>query len=106
MSEREDAARMELGADAWHQDEEGQYYIDCPECGSAATLSNIITHNRCNGYLDRRESDTELDEAAMSCTAVLSLELVYHSDPEESAADTAVGEDRAADAEPDASSSD
>lgn len=95
MSEREDAARMEVGADAWHQDEEGEYYMDCPECGSAATLANVVAHNRCNGYLDQDESDTELDEEGMTCTAVLSLELVYHSDPEGSMADPAVGEEGA-----------
>lgn len=91
MSPDGDAARMELDADAWHQDEDGNYYIDCPECGSAATISNIVNHGRCNGYLDERESDTELDEAEMSCTAQLSLELVYTSDPSASGADDAVG---------------
>jgi len=91
MSPEDDAARMELDADAWHQDEDGNYYIDCPECGSAATISNIVTHGRCNGYLDDRESDTELDESAMSCTAKLSLELRYTSDPSASGADEAVG---------------
>ncbi len=88
-----EAARMDLEADAWHQDEEGNYYVDCPECGSAATLSNVIAHGRCNGYLDDRESDTELDEAAMSCTAKLSFELVYASNPDASGEDEAVGTD-------------
>ncbi|WP_247730535.1 hypothetical protein [Halovivax limisalsi] len=91
MSRDDDAARMELGADAWHQDEDGEYYIDCPECGSAATLPNVINHGRCNGYLDQDESDTEVDEAAMSCTANLALELVYTSDPDASGAEEAVG---------------
>lgn len=81
---------MELDADAWHQTDEGNYYVDCPECGSAATLSNVVVHGRCNGYLDDVESETELDENAMSCTARLSLELVYTSDPEASGADEAV----------------
>ncbi|MFC3959703.1 hypothetical protein [Halovivax cerinus] len=91
MSPEDDAARMELGADAWHQDEEGNYYVDCPECGSAATLSNVVTRGRCNGYLDRDESDTAVDEAAMSCTAILSFELVYTSDPSASGAEEDVG---------------
>ena len=35
MTNDGDAARMDLEKDAWHQDEAGNYYIDCPECGSA-----------------------------------------------------------------------
>lgn len=93
MANDSDAARMELGKDAWHQDEDGSYYIDCPECGSAATISNVVNHGRCNGYLDEAESDTELDENRMSCTAELSLELVYTSDPSASGAEDAVGEE-------------
>ncbi|GAB3032126.1 hypothetical protein [Natronobiforma cellulositropha] len=78
----DDLARMELGADAWHQDEEGGYYIDCPECGSAATLSNVTAHGRCNGYLEQYHSDTDVDERELSCTALLTLELAYTSDPD------------------------
>lgn len=89
----DDAVRMELGSDAWHQDEDGQFYIDCPECGSAATLSNIVNHGRCNGYMDQQQSDTELDEQAMPCSASLSLDLVYASDPDESMADPEVGDE-------------
>lgn len=87
---------MDLDADAWHQNDQGNYYIDCPECGSAATISNVVTHGRCNGYLDERESETELDEAAMSCTAKLSFELVYTSDPDTGGTDEAVGEESSA----------
>ena len=78
----DDAVRMELGADAWHEDEEGGYYIDCPECGSAATVSNVANHGRCNGYLDDVQSNTDLDEQEMSCTALLTFELTYTSDPD------------------------
>ena len=92
MPTHSDAARMDLDADTWHQNDNGNYYIDCPECGSAATISNIVTYGRCNGYLDDRESETELDEAAMSCTANLALELVYTSDPDAEGSDDAVGE--------------
>ena len=92
MSPDESAARMTLDADAWHQNQDGNYYVDCPECGSAATLSNVVAHGRCNGYLDERETETRVDESAMSCTAQLSLELVYTSDPEASGEDDAVGE--------------
>ncbi|ELY50113.1 hypothetical protein [Natronorubrum bangense] len=84
MSEhsREDAAYTELTPDSWHQNDEGNYYIDCPECGSAATLMNVVAHGRCNGYLDQRESETKLDEEAFDCTAKLWFELGYTSDPE------------------------
>ncbi|MFC6719696.1 hypothetical protein ACFQGT_13085 [Natrialbaceae archaeon GCM10025810] len=96
--EREDAAYTELTPDAWHQDDEGNYYIDCPECGSAATLMNVVTHGRCNGYLNQREEETEVDEEAMDCTAKLWFELGYVSDPDETMTDEAVGES-ASDAE-------
>lgn len=96
MSQNQDgdeAARMELGSDAWHRDEDGEYYVDCPECGSAATVRNVTEHGRCNGYLDDEQSDTEFDEAEMSCTAKLTFELVYESDPEETVTDEEVRED-------------
>ena len=92
MSDHGDAARMELTPDALHQTDEGAYYVDCPECGSAASLSNVLTHGRCNGYLDQREAETDLDERAMSCTAKLWFELGYASDPDEAATDDAVGD--------------
>jgi len=92
MSEhsREDAAHTELTPDSWHQNDEGNYYIDCPECGSAATLMNVVAHGRCNGYLDQQESETELDEEALDCTAKLWFELGYTSDPEPEATDSNV----------------
>ena len=99
MPDDSDAARMDLDADAWHQNQEGNYYIDCPECGSAASISNVVAHGRCNGHVDERESETELDESAMTCTAKLSFELVYSSDPEASGAEEAVGEDGEGEAE-------
>ncbi len=73
---------MELPPDAWHQTEEGTYYVDCPECGSPASLMNVVTHGRCNGFLDQTEPDSELDETAMTCTASLWFELGYDSEPE------------------------
>ena len=74
------AARMELEADTWHQTDGGVYYLDCPECGSPATLPNIIAHGRCTTYLD--ENETVSTDAERLCTAKLSLELVYQSDTE------------------------
>ncbi len=82
MSDQAGVARMELEPDAWHQNDDGNHYIDCPECGSAATLMNVVEHNRCNAYLDQHEEETELDEGRMDCTAKLTLELAYTSDTE------------------------
>ncbi|MDQ2050305.1 hypothetical protein RBH26_07380 [Natronolimnohabitans sp. A-GB9] len=94
MSQRdhEDAAYTELTPDSWHQNDEGNYYIDCPECGSAASLMNVVKHGRCNGYMDQREADTELDEEAFDCTAKLHLELGYQSAPGETMSEDAPGE--------------
>ncbi|MDJ1432787.1 hypothetical protein [Halostagnicola sp. A-GB9-2] len=91
MSDQAGVARMELEPDAWHQNDDGNYYLDCPECGSAATLMNVVEHNRCNGYLDQQEGETELDEGRMECTAKLTLELAYTSDPAVEASDDDVG---------------
>ncbi|WP_436346260.1 hypothetical protein [Natronorubrum sp. FCH18a] len=88
QSNREDIAFTELTPDSWHQNDEGNYYIDCPECGSAASLMNIVTHGRCNGYMDQQEEETELDEEALDCTAKLHLELGYTSDPDPGATDS------------------
>ncbi|ELZ03154.1 hypothetical protein C482_04009 [Natrialba chahannaoensis JCM 10990] len=101
-SRREDAAYTELDPDTWHQNDEGNYYIDCPECGSAATLMNVVQHGRCNGYLDQREGETELDEEAMDCTARLWFELGYVSDPESTDEETASDDTTADDGEPNA----
>ncbi|WP_121744163.1 hypothetical protein [Natronorubrum halophilum] len=92
MSEgkREDAAYTELTPDSWHQNDDGNYYIDCPECGSAATLMNVVAHGRCNGYLNQQEGETELDEEAFDCTAKLWFELGYTSEPEAEATESDV----------------
>ncbi len=101
MSNRNaEAAYTELPPDAWHQNGEGTYYLDCPECGSAATLMNVVTHGRCNAYMDQREHETELDEETVDCTAKLWLELGYTSQPEATTTDEAPGES-ASDAETD-----
>lgn len=93
MSKRsEEAAYTELEPDAWHQTGKGAYSIDCPECGSEATLMNVVKHGRCNGYLSKHEDDVELDTQPMDCSAKLWFELGYVSDPEEEMTDDAVGE--------------
>jgi hypothetical protein len=75
------AARMELNPDALHESEHG-YYLDCPECGSPATVENVIEHGRCNGYLNEQVEGVDFDVGNVSCTAVLRLELAYTSDSE------------------------
>ena len=75
----DDAARMELNADAVHEGE-GGYYLDCPECGSPATVENIIEEGRCNGYLNEPVEGVDVDVANVSCSARLQLELAYTSD--------------------------
>jgi hypothetical protein len=87
----EDVAYTELEPDAWHQTEKGAYSIDCPECGSEATLMNVVKHGRCNGYLSKHEDDVELETQPMDCTAKLWFELGYVSDPDEAMTDDAVG---------------
>ena len=75
------AARMELNPDALHESDSG-YFLDCPECGSPATVENIVEHGRCNGYLDEQVEGVDFDVENVSCSAVLQLELAYTSDPE------------------------
>ncbi len=102
----DDAAHMELTPDTWHQTDDGTYYLDCPECGSVASLMNVVAHGRCNGYLDQYEDETERDEEASDCTAKLWLELGYTSDPEnndtvgEAASEAEAGKGVAAEGEP------
>lgn len=92
MNDTEDAARTKLTPDSWHQDEEGHYYVDCPECGSAASVMNVVSHGRCNGYLNQLEEDTDLDEREMDCSAKLWFELAYVSDPSEDVTSEAIGD--------------
>ncbi|WP_208023486.1 hypothetical protein [Halorussus pelagicus] len=77
----DDAARMELEPDAVHEGE-GGYYFDCPECGSPATIDNIIEEGRCNGYLNEQVEGVDVDMATVSCSARLQLELAYTADPQ------------------------
>jgi len=77
----EEAARMELEPDAIHGSREG-YYFDCPECGSPATVDNIIEEHRCNGYLNEQVEGIDVDVENVSCSAVLRLELAYSAEPE------------------------
>ena len=74
-------ARMELEPDALHEGEDG-YFLDCPECGSAVSLPQIIEEGRCSGALDADVTEVEGDDQQLqepTCTAVLSLDLVWES---------------------------
>ncbi|MFP8957787.1 hypothetical protein ACLI4Y_13760 [Natrialbaceae archaeon A-CW3] len=79
--ETDEAAFMELPSDSWHQVDEGGYAIDCPECGSKASLMGVVEHGRCNGFLERQE---EGEDAGTDCTAKLWFELGYASEPPDS----------------------
>lgn len=78
----DDAARMEVRADELHEGDDHGLYVDCPECGSAATIRNVADHGRCNGYLDREVEDTDAPEEGLDCNAKLALELVWESEEE------------------------
>lgn len=73
-------ARMTLEPDDVHQGDE-EPYLDCPACGSPATLTQIVEEGRCSGYLDADVTETEDEERLQdpACTAKLSLELVWES---------------------------
>jgi hypothetical protein len=77
----ENAARMELDPDTLHETAEG-YYFDCPECGSPATVENIVKQSRCNGYLNEPVEGVDVDVENVSCSARLQLELAYTADPD------------------------
>lgn len=75
------AARIELEPDAVHEGD-GEVFLDCPQCGSSVSLTQIIEEGHCSGRLDAdvaevQEEDTQLQDSA--CTANLALELVWHA---------------------------
>ena len=77
----DEAARMELEPDAIHESDSG-YYFDCPECGSPATIDNIIEEGRCNGYLNEQVEGIDFEVENVSCSARLRLEMAYTADSE------------------------
>lgn len=83
-NELSDGARMPLEPDAIHETDDG-YAIDCPECGAAVSLIEVVETGRCPGYLDADAAETAeaQDEPTelkgSGCTAKLSLELVWES---------------------------
>lgn len=74
-----DAARMVLEPKAVHEGKE-EPYLDCPQCGSQVTLTQIIEEGRCSGYLNEEGVEVEGEDQplqAEGCTAELTLELVW-----------------------------
>lgn len=72
-------ARMELDPDAWHEGDEG-VYVDCPECGSPAYLTDIIADGRCTGYRGEDVDAESAEDVGEFCTAKLSLELAWRDE--------------------------
>lgn len=74
------AVRMELEPDAIHEGEEG-LYVDCPECGSPAIVTDVVRGGRCTGYRDEAVEDREAEDVGDFCTAKLALELSWRDEP-------------------------
>lgn len=75
-----DGSRMVLEPDSLHEGEDG-VYLDCPRCGSNATLVQIVTEGRCSNRVDGELKDGVDDAGAQQerCEAHLALELVWES---------------------------
>jgi len=61
---------------------DGEQFLDCPQCGSPASLTQIIETGRCTGQLDAEETETYAEDQQLQetgCTADLSLELVWEA---------------------------
>ncbi|WP_332898775.1 hypothetical protein [Haladaptatus sp. CMSO5] len=82
MTERTDdeAARMELTQDSWHEGDAG-YYVDCPSCGAPATLATIVEYESCSAGLPTDHDVTEvgMDTNTLECDAQLTLELCWET---------------------------
>jgi len=75
MSADRDAARMEVGPNALHEDDDG-HWLECPRCGSPAYVGDIIRKSRCRGYRNDAEARDDTDRDP-SCDASLRFELVW-----------------------------
>lgn len=76
----DDAARMELTPDAFHEGDEG-VYLDCPECGSPAFVTEIVETGRCTGYQGESVEEENAEDVGGFCTAKLALELRWTDEP-------------------------
>jgi hypothetical protein len=71
---------MLIEPDAIHEGEDG-IYLDCPQCGSNASIEQIVTRGHCSGHVNSEVKDA-VDDANLQgdgCTAELALELVWES---------------------------
>ncbi|WP_206425124.1 hypothetical protein [Halosimplex salinum] len=71
-------ARMMLDPDTIHE-RPGELALDCPACGSTASIQQIVEEGHCSGYVEDDEMDAQGGDQVRSggCTAELSLELVW-----------------------------
>lgn len=72
---------MVIEPDALHEGED-EIFLDCPQCGSTTTITQILTEGRCSGYLDSEAAESKTEDKQLLdpiCTAELSLELVWKS---------------------------
>lgn len=76
----DDAAVMELEPDAYHEDDEG-LYLDCPQCGSPAFITDIVRDGRCTGYQGEDVEKQDAEDVGEFCTAKLSLDLRWQDEP-------------------------
>lgn len=74
-------ARMVIEPDALHEGED-ELFLDCPQCGSTTSITQILNKGRCSGYLDSDAAEAKTEDKQLLdpiCTANLSLELVWES---------------------------
>lgn len=74
--DRDEAARMVLEPDAFH--EEDGLSIDCPQCGATVSVMHVVKEGQCSGYVDADEKEGEGESPREGgCGATLSFELVW-----------------------------
>lgn len=81
QSGESDAARLVLEPDAVHEGD-GGVSLDCPQCGSAVSVTRIIEEGHCSGWLDADSAEVQAEDTRLQepeCTADLSLELVWEA---------------------------
>jgi hypothetical protein len=74
-----DGAGPGLTPDGFHESEAG-YVLDCPECGSTASLRRIVEAGHSTEPVDADHTKTTSEDRVIrrpGCTAVLSLELAW-----------------------------
>lgn len=54
-------ARMVIEPDALHEGED-ELFLDCLQCGSTTTITQILNKGRCSGYLDSEVAESKTDD--------------------------------------------